>query len=613
MRRIMNIVSDVPRRVLDQATATAWRGCTAAAAWTRALIPAPVVPFPSLPDEGTFIWHVQPDLNEFPSAATWYTDGSAVDGQHEQLRRLGWAFVAIDAQGDVVAATYGSPPPWIDSVTGAEAWALMQASKVAGLGATFVTDSLSCAHAARRGVKWATAPSRPLARVWRMMLAGFGSGAGGATVVWMPAHTAAHDIGVKLLSNGVALTRRDQLSNALADELAKRGAHQWRASAAVRARFVAAHVLAARAAVLVGHATWHANNAPQEPCRDSAPAARPASRCDAEHGGFRGPLPRSTRAPPTPRPPHLGGHALERAEEGRWTCRVCRKSSTNHGPFAAQRCGGSAAARWAAREAVCTAAGRLDGPRHSRWLTGSVIWCARCGAYADDHAVGLAAPCKGPPPSSGGRRTSLSRLRRGIHPKSNLPLEGRPWPEPSLWRRGKPCDLDGTDPQQRQQQPHGGWGSRAANGSQQAGSRKRTLAQQHIDQLHRLHPTHGVPPLAEPIVEGAPSSAAARLAALRARVCAAAAAAAASRTPPTLDAIDELTGPPLTWKFVTLTVILLFLSVAVAHGGRATAVTTTPARARPRGRRRESRSTSRRALLTALTSHLAMMVRLPVA
>ena len=46
----------------------------------------------------------------------------------------------------------------------------------------------------------------------------------GNPVDWMPAHTAVHDIGVKLKSNGEPLTESDRKMNDKADALAKSAA-----------------------------------------------------------------------------------------------------------------------------------------------------------------------------------------------------------------------------------------------------------------------------------------------------------------------------------------------------------------------------------------------------
>ncbi len=117
------------------------------------------------------------------------------------------------------------------------------------------------------------------------------------------------------------------------------------------------------------------------------------------------------------RPAALGGPSLER-DGGGWRCTECRRRSSMWHAIARERCGGSAAARWAAKAVQLAQHGAEDGGGHSRWMSGDVIWCNRCGAYAVDLARGLAKPCPGPPPpqgNSGGRAHQLRRLRAGRH------------------------------------------------------------------------------------------------------------------------------------------------------------------------------------------------------
>ena len=71
--------------------------------------------------------------------------------------------------------------------------------------------------------------------------------------------------------------------------------------------------------------------------------------------------------------------------------------------------------------------GLSDGGGHVRFISGDVIWCDRCGAYAISQAIGLAKPCVAKP--SGGTATRLGLLRRGLHPITRLPLGDDTLPE----------------------------------------------------------------------------------------------------------------------------------------------------------------------------------------
>ena len=44
---------------------------------------------------------------------TVYSDGPRLDGPTQLLARNGWAFVVIDFDGNLIAATSGIPPDWV--------------------------------------------------------------------------------------------------------------------------------------------------------------------------------------------------------------------------------------------------------------------------------------------------------------------------------------------------------------------------------------------------------------------------------------------------------------------------------------------------------------------
>jgi hypothetical protein len=54
-------------------------------------------------------------------------DGSLIDASGESYQALGWAFIAIDDDGEILAAAFGVPPKWVDSIQGAELWAVRMA------------------------------------------------------------------------------------------------------------------------------------------------------------------------------------------------------------------------------------------------------------------------------------------------------------------------------------------------------------------------------------------------------------------------------------------------------------------------------------------------------
>ena len=233
-----------------------------------------------VPTDGTYTWHGATPSSEV--LATFYTDGSLIDREYDGCSRLGWAFVAVDQSGNHIAAASGIPPSWIDSISGAEAWALLMAARAAAPGSVYVTDSLNCADAYRKGVKWALAPCRPLARVWRLLFSTLrpvvGSTNGQPLITWMPAHTTAASVGTVRKSDDTWLTKTDQEANAVADALANAAAHGVRVLVATRAAIAATYSVTYHAAQFLGRATFAANHHPCFPHRDSAPTALPRSR-----------------------------------------------------------------------------------------------------------------------------------------------------------------------------------------------------------------------------------------------------------------------------------------------------------------------------------------------
>ena len=113
----------------DPEDVTITRACNVAGhpAWERALAVRPLPPKVKPWHEDTFWWHVKP--RELLVNGHVYPDGSEREGLVPEMNRTGWAFVIIDEEGNVLAATYGAPPPWITDIGGAEAWAIFQSTR----------------------------------------------------------------------------------------------------------------------------------------------------------------------------------------------------------------------------------------------------------------------------------------------------------------------------------------------------------------------------------------------------------------------------------------------------------------------------------------------------
>ena len=212
------------------------------APWLRGLFPMPIVP--QRAEDDTFVWMKRPPEGVCKEGVV-YTDGSLMDGSHQfagLCARLGWAFVVVDEDRNVLAVAHGRPPWWVDSIQGAELWALSKAAECCFSHLSFRTDCYSALQGVEHGVAWATASSRKYARVWTRIFHYFDAGL--PDLAWMPAHTALHDVGVLWLSNGQLLTHQDRFGNNEADRWAKAAACGDRVPREVRNRFASLSVRA---------------------------------------------------------------------------------------------------------------------------------------------------------------------------------------------------------------------------------------------------------------------------------------------------------------------------------------------------------------------------------
>jgi hypothetical protein len=180
----------------------------------------------------TFTWVKQPEDGR--ALGKWYGDGSRLDAQWDlsgMCARHGWAVAAFN-DGLLTAAAHGRPPAWAHGIYGAELWSLLMAAMSAEPGAPFRVDCLAVQQGTLRGVAWATAPDRMLARAWGPLA----SALDGETdrVAWMPAHCTHAQVGIRTLSDGSLLTEGDVDANAFVDGLAKEAARADRVPAPQR-------------------------------------------------------------------------------------------------------------------------------------------------------------------------------------------------------------------------------------------------------------------------------------------------------------------------------------------------------------------------------------------
>ena len=147
------------------------------------------------------------------------------------------------------------------------------------------------------------------------------------------------------------------------------------------------------------------------------------------------------------RPVALGGHILEQTCPGKrmgWRCSTCKCTSASRAKLAEQRCSGSAVVKWSQKAASLFESGSVIDPGHLKLLSGDILWCGTCGAYADTKARGMAGPCKGVPRRGehyGGAWGQLRKLMRGCHPRTGEALptptqeDGTPWQPSGVYAR----------------------------------------------------------------------------------------------------------------------------------------------------------------------------------
>ena len=194
---------------------------------TRGLYSAPEVPERPQDKFDTFNWHTKPET--MPIGCRVFTDGSLLDGKlGKEFVSLGWAFVVIDDVGSLVAAAYGVPPVWVDSIQGAELWAVQMTLSSVVFPSAIYTDCKTVQLGVRKEAQWVGSSKRRYARMWLVIHSGLDNGGASESVVWMPAHTSADRIGEAKCSDGSTLTEHMWYANQLVDLLAKQAAESVR-------------------------------------------------------------------------------------------------------------------------------------------------------------------------------------------------------------------------------------------------------------------------------------------------------------------------------------------------------------------------------------------------
>ncbi|CAK0807698.1 unnamed protein product, partial [Prorocentrum cordatum] len=149
-----------------------------------------------------------------------FLDGSALEPAFGALRRAGWAIVQTDADGNLIAAAFGTVRRDLcpqQTSKNAEDFACWMLCEVAGPGALELNiDCSSTVACLRRGKAYATAAGRPGAHLWSRFFATFEPG--DYDVRKVPAHCSMVQV------REGRLTEAQLRGNRLADAYAKRGA-----------------------------------------------------------------------------------------------------------------------------------------------------------------------------------------------------------------------------------------------------------------------------------------------------------------------------------------------------------------------------------------------------
>ena len=133
-------------------------------ALVRGMVAPPVVPTRPDSDYETIVWYAWQSI---PAGCTVYTDGSLIDARLGcGLEALGWAFAAFDAGGKLVAAAYGVPPKDVNTIQGAELWALKQALTFVPSPVAIYVDCKTVVDGVRSGHHWIYSSKRRYHQHW---------------------------------------------------------------------------------------------------------------------------------------------------------------------------------------------------------------------------------------------------------------------------------------------------------------------------------------------------------------------------------------------------------------------------------------------------------------
>ena len=129
----------------------------------------------------------------------------------------------VDEDDVLIAYARATPPAWVKTASGAEAWALLLTVNSTLVVPHIITDCMGVVNAAQAGPSAATGARRMEARIWKEIAEALGHDFSQLRerLVWMPSHETAEAAVTKRKSDGTRVTVTQWRANQLADALAK--------------------------------------------------------------------------------------------------------------------------------------------------------------------------------------------------------------------------------------------------------------------------------------------------------------------------------------------------------------------------------------------------------
>ena len=138
----------------------------------------------------------------------------------------------------MLASARGVPPEWVDTIQGAELWAIKMVLLHVTFPKALYTDCESVRTGLSKGFAWAESAKRRYSRVWSSTMSMIEDM--GQIVHWMPAHIPESSVGEARCSDLERVDRIKWRSNQTVDLLAKSAAEGIRVPAACRVNFLLA-------------------------------------------------------------------------------------------------------------------------------------------------------------------------------------------------------------------------------------------------------------------------------------------------------------------------------------------------------------------------------------